>query len=86
VPVSALRCRVCESEYPALASGVCVRCFVGALRAAARGESGERDRVVALITATGIKTPQVVESEASGSLLEVEPDIEALLSELGVVS
>src|SRR5690348_13061120 len=29
VPMSidALRCRVCEAEYPAVASGVCVRCF-----------------------------------------------------------
>ena len=25
--VDALRCRVCESEYPAVASGICVRCF-----------------------------------------------------------
>jgi len=25
--VEALRCRVCESEYPAIASGVCLRCF-----------------------------------------------------------
>ena len=25
--MNALRCRVCESEYPAVASGVCVRCF-----------------------------------------------------------
>ena len=25
--VEALRCRVCESEYPAVASGICVRCF-----------------------------------------------------------
>ena len=25
--VDALRCRVCESEYPAVASGVCLRCF-----------------------------------------------------------
>src|SRR3954470_21808752 len=25
--VDALRCRICESEYPAVASGVCVRCF-----------------------------------------------------------
>jgi threonine synthase len=25
--VETLRCRVCESEYPAVASGVCVRCF-----------------------------------------------------------
>jgi threonine synthase len=27
VPVDALRCRVCEVEYPAVASGSCVRCF-----------------------------------------------------------
>ena len=25
--VEALRCRICESEYPAVASGVCLRCF-----------------------------------------------------------
>src|SRR5262249_26958385 len=25
--VDTLRCRICESEYPAVASGVCVRCF-----------------------------------------------------------
>jgi threonine synthase len=25
--VDSLRCRVCESEYPAVASGICVRCF-----------------------------------------------------------
>ena len=27
MPVDVLRCRVCESDYPALANGVCVRCF-----------------------------------------------------------
>jgi len=27
MPVESLRCRICESEYPAVASGVCVRCF-----------------------------------------------------------
>ena len=27
MPVDALRCRVCEAEYPAVASGSCVRCF-----------------------------------------------------------
>ena len=27
MPVDALRCRVCEAEYPAVASGTCVRCF-----------------------------------------------------------
>jgi threonine synthase len=25
--VEALRCRVCEAEYPAVASGTCLRCF-----------------------------------------------------------
>jgi threonine synthase len=25
--VDTLRCRVCESEYPAIASGICLRCF-----------------------------------------------------------
>ncbi len=27
MPVETLRCRVCEAEYPAVASGTCVRCF-----------------------------------------------------------
>jgi len=27
MPVELLRCRICESEYPALANGICVRCF-----------------------------------------------------------
>src|SRR4051794_5462269 len=27
MPVDVLRCRVCESEYPAEANGICVRCF-----------------------------------------------------------
>jgi threonine synthase len=27
MPVETLRCRVCESEYPAVASGMCLRCF-----------------------------------------------------------
>ena len=27
MPVDTLRCRVCEAEYPAVASGTCVRCF-----------------------------------------------------------
>jgi threonine synthase len=58
---------------------------IGALRAAvARGELGEDDRVVALITGTGLKTPRVVEEEAAGSLVEIEPDLDALLAELGV--
>jgi threonine synthase len=27
MPAEALRCRICEAEYPAVASGMCVRCF-----------------------------------------------------------
>ncbi len=60
---------------------------IGALRAAvARGEIGERDRVVALITGTGLKTPQAVENEATGTVVEIDPDLDALLEELGVAS
>jgi threonine synthase len=58
---------------------------VGALRAAAaRGEIGENDRVVVLVTGTGLKTPQAVEEEAAGSLVEIDADLEVLLEELGV--
>jgi threonine synthase len=45
---------------------------IGALRAAAeRGDIGPGDRVVALVTGTGLKTPQVVEDDASGALVEL---------------
>ena len=58
---------------------------VGALRAAAaRGEIGEADRVVVLVTGTGLKTPQAVEDDAAGSLVEIEADLDVLLEELGV--
>jgi threonine synthase len=58
---------------------------IGALRAAVgRGALGEGDRVVALITGTGLKTPRVVEEETAGSLVEIEPDLDSLLAELGV--
>jgi threonine synthase len=60
---------------------------IGALRVAAeRGDIGPGDRVVALVTGTGLKTPQVVENEASGALVEIEADLDALLEELGVVA
>jgi threonine synthase len=58
---------------------------VGALRAAvARGEIGEADRVVVLVTGTGLKTPQAVEGEVTGAVVEIEADVDALLAELGV--
>ena len=55
---------------------------IGALRAAAmRGEVGERDRVVALVTGTGLKTPQLVEARGG---IEIDADVDALLDGLGV--
>ncbi|HEY3921565.1 MAG TPA: threonine synthase [Gaiellaceae bacterium] len=58
---------------------------LGALRAAvANGELGERDRVVLLVTGTGLKTPQL--ADASGAIIEIEPDVDALLDELGVTA
>ena len=60
---------------------------VGALRkAVAAGQLGESDRVVVLVTGTGLKTPQPVEPETSGALVEIEPDLDALLAELGVTA
>ena len=56
---------------------------LGALREAIRrGVVGERDRVVLLVTGTGLKTPQI--ATASGAVVEIEPDVDVLLEELGV--
>ena len=55
---------------------------VGALRAAAAaGEIGENDRVVVLVTGTGLKTPQLIEARAGQ---EIEADVDELLAGLGV--
>jgi len=55
---------------------------VGALRAAAAaGEIGENDRVVVLVTGTGLKTPQLIETRAG---TEIEADVDELLAGLGV--
>jgi threonine synthase len=60
---------------------------VGALRAAvARGEIGEQDRVVVLVTGTGLKTPRAVGGDATGKLVEIDADVDALLDELGVTA
>src|SRR5580765_3732458 len=49
---------------------------IGALRGAvARGEIGESDRVVVLVTGTGLKTPQL--ARATGAVIEIEPDVDA---------
>ena len=55
---------------------------IGALRAAAaRGEIGEGDRVVALVTGSGLKTPQLVDAPAG---TEIAADVDELLAGLGV--
>jgi threonine synthase len=59
---------------------------LGALREAVRrGELGESDRVVVLVTGTGLKTPQL-SSEASGRIVEIDADVDALLEEVGVTA
>jgi len=56
---------------------------VGALReAVAQGTLGERDRVVVLVTGTGLKTPQL--AEHTGEVVEIDADVDALLDDLGV--
>src|SRR5262249_42693122 len=60
---------------------------VGALRAAvAAGEIGEDDRVVVLVTGTGLKTPQAVAEHETGTVVEIDADVDALLDELGVTA
>jgi threonine synthase len=55
---------------------------VGALRAAVHaGQLGPRDRVVVLVTGTGLKTPSAVDVRAS---VEIDADVDVLLDELGV--
>jgi threonine synthase len=55
---------------------------LGALRVAvAAGQVGASDRVVLLVTGTGLKTPQLVETRAG---VEIDADVDQLLEELGV--
>ncbi len=56
---------------------------LGALRVAVqRGEIGEADRVVLLVTGTGLKTPQLAKS--TGQVVEIDADVDVLLEQLGV--
>lgn len=56
---------------------------LGALRTAVeRGELGHEDRVVLCITGDGLKTPQQVAQFHQP--IEIDPDVDVLLSELGV--
>jgi threonine synthase len=58
---------------------------IGALREmAARGDVGEQDRVVVIVSGTGLKTPQL--STPSGTAIEIEADVDALLDQLGVTA
>jgi threonine synthase len=58
---------------------------VGALRAAAAsGALGERDRVVVLVTGTGLKTPQAAGN--STAVVEIDPDVDEVLAGLGVTA
>ena len=55
---------------------------IGALRAAAAsGAIGEDDRVVALVTGSGLKTPQAVDVREG---TRIPADVDALLDGLGV--
>jgi threonine synthase len=57
---------------------------LGALRAAvAAGQVGESDRVVLLVTGTGLKTPGAVEVHES---VEIAADVDEVLDELGVAA
>jgi threonine synthase len=57
---------------------------LGALRAAvAEGRIGEDDRVVALVTGTGLKTPAVVDVPDP---VEIPADVDAVVDELGVAA
>ena len=56
---------------------------VGALReAVARGELGEDDRVVLLVTGDGLKTPALVSDRLD--LVSVQPDADLILERFGV--
>ena len=57
---------------------------LGALRAAVgRGDLGPADRVVVLVTGTGLKTPAATAVEVR---VEIAPDVDVLLEELGVAA
>lgn len=56
----------------------------GALRAAAAaGALGPRDRVVVLVTGTGLKTPQLVDARQG---IAIAADVDELLAELGIAA
>jgi threonine synthase len=58
---------------------------LGALReAVSRGDLGRSDRVVLLVTGTGLKTPDPVVPPVEA--IAIDPDVDALLVELGVAT
>jgi threonine synthase len=57
---------------------------LGALRdAVSSGQIGDRDRVVVVVSGTGLKTPTVVDA---GTGTEISPDVDELLDHLGVAA
>jgi threonine synthase len=57
---------------------------VGALQAAVlNGRLGTGDRVVLLVTGSGLKTPDAVETAAG---IPIDADVDELLAELGVAA
>ena len=80
-PTSRCSPRTAASSARARPASRSARCA----RRCARGELGESDRVVVLVTGTGLKTPQL-SSEASGRIVEIDADVDALLEELGVTA
>jgi hypothetical protein len=49
-----------------------------------RGDLGASDRIVLCVTGTGLKTPGLVSDVVDA--IEIDPDVDALLSELGVAT
>ena len=70
-------CRASSARRPPASPSV--RC---GLRPTA-GTLGPDDRVVVLVTGTGLKTPQIVETRAG---IEIEADVDELLEHIGVTA
>ena len=53
MPIDVLRCRVCESEYPAAPNGICARCFGPLDPVRAIGNPADGDSATATARASG---------------------------------
>ena len=73
------------AEYGGVFGETATGVTLGALReAVTRGEIGESDRVVLLVTGDGLKTPDPVQNRLRP--IEVEADAEAILAGAGVTT